>query len=770
MGGEIMSRIIPFSIGDRKIEVMLQKIGKSPVKTLTELITNSDDSYKRLVYCTSCKKYFPEKEYRNKSCPRCGNSLSDVSGEIIIVYYLKDKNFQVIDHAEGLTDDEMEEKFNEFGEDVPGRTAQTLERGLFKQGLAQVLFTQEYGNVRSIKNKQSFICKYIKQRKRGMSKKKRGFHISAGPRVTNELKKAWRIPEGNGTLVEFKLHKDMRKPNADKLYEKLCNFFMLRKILFDPKRDVKLIVISSNGKPIEKKLKSSEPRGGKLLDSFSTEMKYADYPPIKIEAEIYDNLTPLVQYEKGMEDREGGLLVFDDKDRVYDLTLFKFDKWQDCRNLYGNIKLYGAYEIIKDRLDEYYEEVVLESREGFNAKHEFYKILSDVIESHLEPSILKIRKERKADKDTLSTESKRRQERAFKILNKLYEDLTETMIDTGGPGKKDTPPKNGIEFARSNIKTTIGKQYLIQLRIDSNVIPLGSEVLLKSSNSQINVNPTNFNVVKEKDEIISKLIKITGKKALEVGTVSAETGDKKAELIVEVLKEEYHEPQGAMEFIPDHYYFVSGRKSYLNLYVDTSQIPIENIIQFESDNPNLVLEHSDIKLEEEHRIYKNIARVRVPIIGHGINQEGKIEATCFNLSIFAKVKIVSKIDTPPKRGGKFSGEWHYRELDREIRADYDAATGDILINSNHPVNKKYFGRYAKKAYEKYLHCQIYLAELILDECLNIAIGESYNDGKLKLRLDPPTDIKNYIEENRFKIGREIHKFFVKTEFLEQAVS
>ena len=69
-----------------------------------------------------------------------------------------------------------------------------------------------------------------------------------------------------------------------------------------------------------------------------------------------------------------------------------------------------------------------------------------------------------------------------------------------------------------------------------------------------------------------------------------------------------------------------------------------------------------------------------------------------------------------------------------------------------------------------MHCQIYLAELILDECLHIAIGESYNEGKLKHRLDPPTDIKNYIEEIRFKIGKEIHKYFIKQEFLEQTIS
>ena len=246
--------------------------------------------------------------------------------------------------------------------------------------------------------------------------------------------------------------------------------------------------------------------------------------------------------------------------------------------------------------------------------------------------------------------------------------------------------------------------------------------------------------------------------------------ERKAELVVHVVKEIIHKPEGSMEFFPDNYYFYSGRKSYLNLYINPSQIPVGNTIEFNCDNSNFFLESTAITIKDDHKIDDNIAKMKVPITGHGINNEGKIEASCFNLSVFANAKIVSKEPPPPpKDGGKFSGKWRYEELARDIRTDYDQATGDILINKNHPVNKEYFGRSAQKSYEHYAHCQIYLAELILDECLNVAVGQAYSNGKLEERYDPATDIRNYIEENLFKIGKAIHNYFVKQDSLKKIV-
>ena len=766
-----MRRFVPFTIGERKIEVMLQKIGKSPIKTLTELITNSDDSYKRLLLCDDCKCRLPEKEFCNRVCPQCGGKLITVAGEILVVYDIRERKFQVVDHAEGLTDAEMEEKFNEYGADIAGRTKATPERGLFKQGLAQVLFTQKYGNVKSVKESISYICKYIKDSRGGTKKRKRGFVIDSGPKVNRELRKAWNIPQRNGTVVEFVLRDDIQKPRPEKLYEKLCNFFMLRKIIFDPNRQVKFRVIRRGRQQAEKLLRPNTPTEEKLLSRRKLQLTYEHYSPVEIEAEVYENKTDLVQWERGIEEREGGLLIFDDKDRVYDLTLFKFDKFPDARKLYGNVRLNGAYEIIKDRLDNYYEEVVLESRDGLNPKHPFYEALCNVIEPWLEPIVKEQGKRKAAEQDSLSIESKKRQAKAFKILNKLYKELTEEINIVGPePGPEEPPPKNGLEFVRSQIKMTVEKKYGLILRIDTDIIPIDTEIILKSNNQHIKARPLSFILSEKAYRVLSKTVVIYGTKSKELGVVTATAGEKKTEVLVEVIAEEIFMPPDAMAFYPNRFCAYSGRRSYLNLYAKTTQIRLGSIINLRSYNSQIMLETEQVKLDSGSIVAEEIAKLQVAFTGYGIGQKGEIQATYLDHAASVEVIVVSKILPPPKPKGKFSGDWRYESLGRNVRTEYDPRTGDILVNSDHPINRKYLGQYAKKAYEEYLHCQIYLAELIMDECLHVAVSEAMHLGKLLPRIDPATDLRIYIEEQRFEIGDTVHKYFVKPQLLSLSTS
>jgi len=77
----------------------------------------------------------------------------------------------------------------------------------------------------------------------------------------------------------------------------------------------------------------------------------------------------------------------------------------------------------------------------------------------------------------------------------------------------------------------------------------------------------------------------------------------------------------------------------------------------------------------------------------------------------------------------------------------------------------YFGADAHEAavaLEKNQASSTLLAELILDQCLQAAVSEAYQRGKLKVRFsrDPATDIASYIAEQRYEIGLPIHRLFV----------
>src|SRR3990172_5643191 len=120
-------------------------IGKSIPKILTELITNADDSYRRLVDGTKT-----DGETYNIEDP----------APITIIFERGKRIFRVIDNAEGLTDKEMTDRFVTYGQESHDRQQGFKTRSLFGKGLRDVLFTQTHGQVKSIKNGLFYNCRF----------------------------------------------------------------------------------------------------------------------------------------------------------------------------------------------------------------------------------------------------------------------------------------------------------------------------------------------------------------------------------------------------------------------------------------------------------------------------------------------------------------------------------------------------------------------------------------------------------------------------------
>src|SRR5216684_3272195 len=199
-------------------------IGKSIAKIITELVTNSDDSYRRATEATE------QKGERG--------TLEDPA-PIIILFDRAKRRFSVIDHAEGITDKEMEGRFGTYGEESIDRIKGYRTRSLFGKGLRDVLFTQKNGQVKSIKNGHFYNCRF--KWKDAQGQERPVLDIKAPSRVTPELRRALRIPE-NGTLVEFVLADGVPNPRPEKLADALSRFYMLRMINSSPYREVMLVV------------------------------------------------------------------------------------------------------------------------------------------------------------------------------------------------------------------------------------------------------------------------------------------------------------------------------------------------------------------------------------------------------------------------------------------------------------------------------------------------------------------------------------------------
>ena len=362
------------TIATRYLKRQFEKgVGRSIAKVLTELITNADDSYRRI----------------EEECRRTGDLEKEKEAKpIIIVIDRGKKTISVIDQAQGFDVKRMEECFVPYGGESSDRRQGITTRSLFGKGLRDVLFTQTRGIVKSIWDNKSCIAEFRWRSKDGQNRP--GVDIKPGPRVAKDLREGWGIVR-NGTSVEFRIREDIALPRHQVLAERLSNFYMLRLINSNPKRRVIVKSIYS-GDRIEESPITYSPPIGELRLSQEITLEYESFPPIQGSIEIFRSAEDLVQDEHGYEERQGGLLITDEDDNVLDLTLFEYNRDVAARKLFGRVKLNGIGKIIREKLNAREpEEILTETRDGFNKDHSLHKLLSKRMSAILKPLVEKER-------------------------------------------------------------------------------------------------------------------------------------------------------------------------------------------------------------------------------------------------------------------------------------------------------------------------------------------------------------------------------------------
>jgi len=713
-------------------------VGKSLLKTLAEPITNADDSYQRL---------------------KISAANQDGHSPIIIQVNAKNRMIKVIDNAEGMTKEDLKNKFEIYGSDKSGASLGYSVRGLFGQGIFDVLFYHSNGVIKSIKNKEAAICNFYEKHEEPF------INVKKIDGSINNIAAKWGINCNHGTAVEFTLDKSTAIHSFDRLVNRLSSFYMLRMINSDDNRMVKLFYTDRRGRKHESAIKYFFPKG-ELVGHKEFLLPFEDYNPVKIDVNLYKSDEFL---ETIGEQQENGLLVFDNKKTVYDLTFFGLDGLPNTDKFYGFVKLINAREIIIDKINQkkHPEEILADSRDGFNKSHKFYKDLEKIMRDWLYP-ILSEQKNRKSV-DNLSENTKEKQLKAFNKLSKLYSQLVDE--DSSGVISSSKLKKSvygGLEFARSNISITAKKKYGICLFIDTDIIKVGSKILLNSSKNKIGFTPTKIIVEKpKKNNILTKTINIRGLSPDTGDTLKAEFDRYNSSVVISIVPEEIFYPDNGIEFNPDYCRAIVNRESTLYLYVDLKKIKKGTKIQLSSSNDFIKLKDKQIILSKRMRGTKDLAKILVSFHGNKLSESGIIEATCVNYSAQARVDIRERINEKVQGStGKFKG-WDFDEaVGPPLQAAYDSnptssTHGFILINPNHPINQRYLGENPrKKDIETSLSAQLYLAELILNECLNVTIPEALQKGVLPRRLGD-YDVLYYIAQKKFEYGPSIYECFVQ---------
>lgn len=481
-------------------------IKNNPVLALVELVTNSDDSYRRL--------------------EKAGVA---VDGRIIVELVRKYEGsvIRVIDYAEGFDEKTMDERVGGYGGDTSGFTTEDAGRGYWGRGLKEAMIAMGFGSVESIKDGFYHKC--------GLQDLtyKRNLPI----KVTKTLRGEIGVKE-NGTVVTLKtINSGIRIPQFETLKHSLEFYYSLRDIMSSPKRKVILFEKDSRGREKkEEKLSYIFPKGDLFFQGI---VDVPGYEKAKVNLVINRATEPLSGNEDEGSLRENGLLVCS-KGAILDITLSrKFEGNGYAARVFGH----ATCDYIDHLLRVEKEPIIHSNRTGLDWSHPFCKALDAAISREVSKFVQEEEKRAKeVEKKLENQKTQKRYEASLPELNKIAKDEIGTTTGFGeGEDEGKTPklPPNGFDFMPEYVQVVVDKESTLTLKALSKIVPFGSTIRVTSDVNEIVV--IDQKIVMNKDDadpengLVVLHIKVIGKQVGVEGIITAEAKGVKAEILVKVI-------------------------------------------------------------------------------------------------------------------------------------------------------------------------------------------------------------------------------------------
>lgn len=772
----------------------LDAVLQSIAKTLTEPITNAYDSFKRIHGKTDSNtglvaailKIHTGDHFVHEalidSLPKRPQREIRVQISRTEKRGLQKKECLVTDAAEGMTAAELEQKFSKYGSEKSGASAGHAVRGLFGQGILDVVYSHPPGVIRSIKDGKAAECIFTW-----------GTGADEGPEyeivdhevATKKLRKEWALEgNGNGTEVSFVLADRCRLPHSSEaLIARLSNFYMLRLINADPFCDVKVGQVR-HGTTESSRLRYFFPRG-QVISSFKTTASLDSFPQIIAEGVVIRTESSLPGPEAD-DERATGLLIVDEHDTVYDQTFFRFENSLYLDHVYGIVRLTGVREILRARL-EAGEALLTESRDGFDRKKDLYKILDEAISAILEPVFRKEIERRSQPTKALSESGEKKLKKVFERLNDLFEDVTKQQAPGTGTGAGGLKVPTSLEFEDSRVHLRVGLPRHVRLLANAAVVNADSVVLLDSDSKLVKVEPTS-GAWKRHDAKVDLLVLSLALTAEKVGEqahiqalaqgVDGSTVEAVLE-VVDVLSPQIIEPPPTgLEFTPRQSYASPSRRGSLGLLINPAVVPLGEdilIVRAEGDGPVMLVDEDNEDVNNLRLTFKKshllaggtVGRISVGYRGYGFDQRATIVANCFVSKKNIRTEASVRIQEPKSPTAGVFRDVNYADLPmgfKKSSSEFDPTTGVITINRLHPVNRAYFGvdtlRF-RDSIEKTPGAQSRFAEVLLDQCLYHTAAIAYQNGHLPMpQEDVISAIRKWMEQFKYDNAENVYREFV----------
>ena len=630
-------------------------LGDNIVRYIVELVTNSDDSYKKL-----------------------DNQLIQHDGTILIKLEKERRNdsyiLSVTDHAEGISTGQLFNIFSNYAGDNSGG-AENDSRGVFGQGASDVLSSaaadERIAMIETIKDDVVSRLKYrIDEDRDG------DIDVKEVPAQGNQLKQIrnnLNIP-GNGTKVTFGIPSTVKfnKRIIENLPESIEKNASLHYLLNQSNRK---IIYSYNG--TEKVLTSAKYQFKEENLITKTNFKFLfEEKLFSCELSLYKN--------ENKKDDGTNIIVKDKNNVVFDNTMFDFKSTLAAQNISGELVIPGLYQLCKDHLNRSVNKdaIVFDNRTGFDPRNPFYITL----DKHIYPILNEVIKNQSKNDTGTNLEKNKRISDALRKINKYLKNELKDVINV--PGRLQVePPAEGIRFARNNITITKNKKYDLKLYINPSMISTDDIIeIIYESDDYLNISPLKISYSDNEIEngLVVKNVTIEGlKETSDSVKVQARVNNRISNVLIDIIEQEIHYPEKGIEFYPLAVSLVADKTHVCKLYVDTTLVPIGSVVRISANE--LDVDTEEIVIDGNFLLNSTIACVDVKTNGGFVGSQYEVEATCGEYNSISKIAIIEPKPNEKNSGGLIAGI-QLKPYKSFFQSFIDASDRILYINSSNPIN------------------------------------------------------------------------------------
>jgi len=375
---------------------------RSLVDAIVELVTNCDDSYKRL---------------EAKGLKVNGN----ITIRIERLKGNKCRKLEVIDLAEGMDKENLREALI-FASESSGFQEGKSVRGFFGRGLKEAILALGKGEIYTVKNNGLSRAILWRERNKPMFRPPKQSHTPS-----QEQRKEIGLLKGNGTVVKIEVTNDkINCPLLKTLHPQIRNHYALRDINSANNRKIKLEIQSLGMRSLKESIKVSyiAPKGKERFNRVVKLPKYED----KIKITVYESEQELESPYHNPCARAGLLIKTDGA--ILDNQLFRYQAERAGRFFFGEI----VWPDLARRLRA--EESLLDlNRGGIEWQQEICLILQNEVERILETFVEEKKKQLAKPSGPPSAKIGRLNKTMCSLLNKLAREHLSELPPGPEPGE-----------------------------------------------------------------------------------------------------------------------------------------------------------------------------------------------------------------------------------------------------------------------------------------------------------------------------------------------